>query len=96
MGNKDVSKGSDEDVFDIIVAMHEYGKGVIAYFEDVNGETETLWLVAAFIESRAPKLPIDNFSSLSGSEFAEVKQLKDAGNSEFQFRTSCGELQVCS
>jgi hypothetical protein len=83
MSNKDVSKGSDDDDYDIIVAMHEYGKGAIAYFGDVNGEAETLWLVAAFIESRAPKLPIDIFSSLSESEFAEVKQLKDAGNSEF-------------
>jgi hypothetical protein len=83
MSNKDVSKGSDDDDYDIIVAMHEYGKGAIAYFGDVNGEAETLWLVAAFIESRAPKLPIDIFSSLSASEFAEVKQLKDAGNSEF-------------
>jgi hypothetical protein len=83
MSNKDVSKGSDDDDYDIIVAMHEYGKGAIAYFGDVNGEAETLWLVAAFIQSRAPKLPIDTFSSLSGSEFAEVKQLKDDGNSEF-------------
>ena len=83
MRNKDVSKGPDDDDYDIIVAMHEYGKGVIAYFGDVNAEVETLWLVEAFIESRAPKLPIDNYSSIDIPEFAEIKRLKEAGNVEF-------------
>ena len=36
--------------YDVIVAMHEYGKGVVAYFGDVNAERETIWLVAAFVE----------------------------------------------
>ena len=41
----DVSKKEDDDV---------YGKGVIAYFGDANEETEMLWLVGAFNESRSP------------------------------------------
>lgn len=80
---RDVSKGSDGEDYDIIVAMHDYGKGAIAYFGDVNGEDATLWLVAAFIKSRSPKLPIDKLSGLSESEYANVTQLKEQGNKEF-------------
>mmetsp|Transcript_5103 Transcript_5103/g.5799 ORF Transcript_5103/g.5799 Transcript_5103/m.5799 type:complete len:397 (+) Transcript_5103:132-1322(+) len=82
MSGRDVSKGSNDD-YDIIVAMHEYGKGIIAYFGDVNAEAETLWLVAAFIESRSPKVPIDVFSALSESDFTEVMQCKENGNIAF-------------
>ena len=84
--NRDVSRsGGDDsdDDYDVIVAMHEYGKGVIAYFGDINDETETLWLVASFIASRAPKLPIDCFSSLSDVEFSQVIQFKESGNIDF-------------
>jgi hypothetical protein len=83
--NRDVSRGSetDEDDYDIIVAMHEYGKGAIAYFGDVNAETETLWLVASFIASRAAKLPVDCFSCLSDVEFVQVIQHKEDGNNDF-------------
>ena len=82
MNGLDKSKVADDD-YDIVVAMHEYGKGTIAYFGDVNAETETPWLVAAFIESRSPKLPINNFSALSASEFSKVIQHKEDGNVAF-------------
>eukprot|EP00537_Pseudo-nitzschia_pungens_P017150 CAMPEP_0172405678 /NCGR_PEP_ID=MMETSP1061-20121228/67790_1 /TAXON_ID=37318 /ORGANISM="Pseudo-nitzschia pungens, Strain cf. pungens" /LENGTH=438 /DNA_ID=CAMNT_0013140965 /DNA_START=195 /DNA_END=1511 /DNA_ORIENTATION=- len=85
MNGRDVSRGSDgnQNDYDIIVAMHDYGKGAIAYFGDVNAEEATIWLVASFVESRSPKHPIDVFSGLSASQFASVKQLKEQGNQEF-------------
>ena len=64
--------------------MHDYGKGAIAYFGDVNGEDETLGLVAAFIESRSPRLPIDCFAGLDETTFSALMQLKGDGNSYFQ------------
>jgi len=77
-----VAKESTEEV---VVAAHNYGKGVIAYFADVNGEPETMWLVAAFVQSRAPRMPID--SSVSGIQeqaFQDAMKLKQQGNDAFQ------------
>jgi hypothetical protein len=45
--------------YESVVAMHEYGKGVIAYFGDVNAEDHTIELVAAFVESRSPSKPVN-------------------------------------
>ena len=84
MRGRDVSRGdSDDDDYDISVAMHEHGKGSIVYFGDVNAEVQTLFLVADFIHSRTPKLPIDILSNLSESEFLQVSKLKEEGNAEF-------------
>lgn len=58
MSGKDVSKESEDDNYDVIIAMHDYGKGVIAYFGDVNAEHQTIHLVDAFVTSRSPTLPI--------------------------------------
>jgi hypothetical protein len=49
----------EDDNYDVIIAMHDYGKGVIANFGDVNAEHQTIHLVDAFITSRSPTLPID-------------------------------------
>jgi len=87
MSGRDVSRNSnddDDDDYDIVVAMHEYGKGVIAYFGDVNGEDQTLWLVASFVESRSPQCPIDCFSALTETEFSEALRLKEKGNDAFK------------
>ena len=65
------------------VAVHEYGEGAIAYFGDVNGEDPTLWLIAAFLESRAPNRPIDNRSELSEADFEAVMLHKKEGNESF-------------
>ena len=59
MGGQDVSAKQDDEDCEAIVAMHEYGKGVIAYFGDVNAEHQTIELVAAFVESRAPRHPVE-------------------------------------
>jgi tetratricopeptide (TPR) repeat protein len=81
---RDVSPKSPDAEYDVNVAMHDYGKGTIAYFGDVNGEDQTLWLVSAFVESRTPRLPIDCFASLDESVFSKVLQLKTEGNDAFQ------------
>lgn len=84
MNDKDLSTESEDGNYDVNVAMHDYGKGSIAYFGDVNAEHETIWLVAAFVESRSPKLPIDCFSSVDASTFADITQLKEEGNKSFK------------
>lgn len=84
MDGRDVSREEGSDDYDVIVAMHEHGKGVIAYFGDVNGEDETIQLVAAFVQSRAPKLPVDCFAGLTEEEFNAIKELKEQGNAAFQ------------
>ena len=88
MNGEDKSKSDDNGDYDVIVAMHDYGKGCVAYFGDVNAEQETIWLVAAFVESRAPKFPIDCFSRIEDGAFQEVIHLKDEGNDLFK----AGEL----
>ena len=42
MSGEDVSKQCENDNYDVIIAMHDYGKGTIAYFGDVNAEHETI------------------------------------------------------
>jgi tetratricopeptide (TPR) repeat protein len=64
--------------------MHDYGEGVIAYFGDVNAEDHTIELVAAFVESRSPRLPIDCFSELDQSVFTAISRLKEEGNAFFK------------
>ncbi len=64
MSGKDVSKESEDDNYDVIIAMHDYGKGVIAYFGDVNAEHQTIHLVDAFVTSCSPTLPVDWFSRI--------------------------------
>lgn len=83
MTGRDVSKYDNDEDYDIIVAMHNFGKGAIAYFGDVNAEDATIRLVYAFIESRAPKLPIDCFSHLEEAAFAQVMELKQQGTIAF-------------
>jgi len=82
MTAQDVGKKTNED-YDVIVAMHEFGKGVIAYFGDVNAEDATLHLVSAFIESRAPKLPVDCFAHLEEDVFEQILELKTKGTAAF-------------
>jgi hypothetical protein len=84
MSGENVSEKSEDGDYDIVVAMHEYGKGVIAYFGDVNAENETLWLVSAFVESRAPRLPIDNLSGIDENMFSGAMKLKEEGNGFFK------------
>lgn len=84
MSGKDVSVESKDGNYDVVVAIHDHGKGSIAYFGDVNAEPETIWLVAAFVESRAPKLPIDCFSSIDELAFSEITELKEEGNGSFK------------
>ena len=81
---KGVSGKSDDGEYDIIFAMNNYGKGTIAYFGDVHGENETLWLVSSFVESRAPRLPIDNLASIEETAFDAGRKLKEEGNEAFQ------------
>eukprot|EP00978_Attheya_sp_CCMP212_P033038 scaffold131592_cov60-Attheya_sp.AAC.3 len=64
VAGRDVSPKSPDAEHDVNVAMHDYGKGTIAYFGDVHGEDQTLWLVSALVESRSPRSPIDCFTSL--------------------------------
>jgi hypothetical protein len=84
MSGKDVSQKSQDGNYDVIIAMHNHGKGALAYFGDVNAEEQTIWLVAAFVESRAPKLPIDCFSHIEDEVFAEITRLKDKGGGLFK------------
>ena len=79
-----MSEQSEDGNYDVNIAMHEYGKGSIAYFGDVNAEKETIWLVSAFIESRSPALPIDCFSSIDESTFGEINRLKEEGSESFK------------
>jgi hypothetical protein len=80
---EDISVEADDPNYEAVVAMHEHGKGVIAYFGDVNAEDQTIELVAAFIESRAPRQPIDCFSGLEQITFVAILQLKEEGNEHF-------------
>jgi len=84
MSGRDVSEQSEDGNYDVNIAMHDYGKGSIAYFGDVNAEKETIWLVSAFIESRSPALPIDCFSSIDESTFGEINRLKEEGSESFK------------
>lgn len=81
---QDVSAKPEDPNYETVVAMHEYGKGVIAYFGDVNAEDQTIELVAAFVESRSPRLPIDCFSRLDQSAFTAILALKEEGNTYFK------------
>ncbi len=64
------SKQPGEENYDVVIAVHDYGKGAIAYFGDVNVEFQTIALVAAFVESRAPNIPIESTidSALPGNK----------------------------
>lgn len=93
MNGQDVSKPDDptsaaveelDPDYDIVVAMHDYGKGCVAYFGDVNCETTTVQLVEAFLMSRCPQQSIDCFAGLDPDTFAEVIKLKGKGNDAFK------------
>mmetsp|Transcript_6053 Transcript_6053/g.9598 ORF Transcript_6053/g.9598 Transcript_6053/m.9598 type:complete len:253 (+) Transcript_6053:542-1300(+) len=84
MTGKGVSSKSDDDDYDVVIAMHTCGKGCIAYFGDVNAEDQMLWLVSSFVESRYPKLPVDCFSSNDDKTFSEIIQLKRDDNTLFK------------
>jgi len=84
MTGQTVARKPGDDNYDVVVAMHQYGKGVIAYFGDVNAEDHTMWLVSAFVESRSPKLPVDCFSSLDEVIFSEAMLFKEQGNTFFK------------
>jgi hypothetical protein len=83
MSGRDVSEKDEDGNYDVVVAMHEHGKGAIVYLGDVNAEEQTIWLTAAFIESRAPKLPIDCFSRIEDDTFTEITRLKKEGGELF-------------
>lgn len=84
-----------EQDYDIIVAMHKYGQGCLAYFGDVNCEIKTCQLVAAFLLSRCPPHPIEctTRSRLDEQSFDRVQQLKALGNECFQNENINGALQ---
>jgi hypothetical protein len=84
MSGLDRAKKPHDENYDVSVAVHDYGKGSIAYFGDVNAEHQTIWLVAAFLECRSPKFPIDFFSSIEENTFVEITQLKDIANESFK------------
>ncbi len=84
MSGRDVSEKSEDGNYDVVVAVHDFGKGAIAYLGDVNAEHQTIWLVAAFVESRSPKLPIDCFSNIGEIIFTEVIQLKGTACESFK------------
>jgi hypothetical protein len=92
MAGLDKAKTSSDENYDVIVAVHEYGKGSVAYFGDCNAEDQTIWLVAAFLESRSPKLPIDCFSHIDEDIFVEISRLKDIANESFKERDLDGAL----
>lgn len=98
MAGRDVSRPDDPDSvaaselepdYDVLVAMHDYGKGCIAYFGDVNCEERTTLLVEAFITSRCPQKSIDCFAALDCEAFAKVQEYKEQGNACF----NNGQLQ---
>ena len=72
--------------YDIVVAVHQYHSGEIAWFGDVNCEIETVHQVVRFCERCGPAKPVDmsSFSSLSASEFDSVVALKATGNDAFK------------
>ena len=93
MNGRDVSKPQDptsatatdlDAEYDIIVAMHNYGKGCVAYFGDVNCEDETIALVEVFCLSRCPQYPIDCFAALDETTFAAILEYKEKGNASFK------------
>jgi tetratricopeptide (TPR) repeat protein len=94
MSGLDKAKKSDDENYDVIVAVHDYGKGSIAYFGDCNAEHQTIWLVAAFLESRSPKFPIDCFASIDENIFVEITQLKDIANEYFKVGDFDDELEA--
>lgn len=73
----------DED-YDIIVALHDYGIGCLAYFGDVNCEEMTAKLIEAFVCSRCPNDPIDYFTWLDESKFSKALEYKQLGNENYQ------------
>lgn len=66
-------RGKSED-YDAVVAVHDFGKGAIAYFGDMNLEEQTIALVAAFLESRSPESPIGNLPPPK-DDFSELEKL---------------------
>ena len=79
-----LKKAGEED-YDVVVAVHDFGEGAIAYFGDVNAEDQTIALVAAFVESRSPKQPVDNLPKIKDS-FSDMDRLWDneiMGNMEW-------------
>lgn len=86
MSGKDKSKQPGDENYDVVVAVHDFGKGVVAYFGDVNAEEQTIDLVAAFVQSRSPKLPIQSTidSALPGDKvlFQGLKSAADLNGTE--------------
>jgi hypothetical protein len=70
--------------YDVVVAMHNYGKGCVAYLGDVNCETETVELLLAFCHSRCPPKAIDCFAGIDPDGFAAILDQKDKGNAAFK------------
>ena len=70
-----------EPDYDVVVAMHDYGEGCIAYLGHFNTEEMTRELVAAFIGSRCPQDSFDCWAAaLEDETFICVEELKDRGN----------------
>lgn len=68
-----LKKAGEED-YDVVVAVHDFWEGAIAYFGDVNAEDQTIALVAAFYCS--PKQPVDKMQKNKDS-FSDMDRLWD-------------------
>ena len=80
----EVDEGASDD-YDISVATRKFGLGRICYIGDVNCESETAELTAAFCS--APSGFSSNalmaLAALTPAEFSEVQRLKAEGNARF-------------
>ncbi len=70
--------------FDVCIAIHEHGKGCIAFFGEVDCQAETIKLMTAFLSNRSRASPVDALARLSKSNFEKVRLHKEAGNEKFR------------
>ena len=80
----EVDEGATDD-YDVAVATRAVGKGRIAYIGDVNCESATAELTAAFCSgpSGFSAGTLGELSALTPAEYSEVQRLKAEGNARF-------------
>lgn len=84
IGGPAQTKGSEAEDFDVCVAIHEYGKGCIAYFGEVDCQAETIKLLTGFVTNRSQANPVDAFARLGTGCLELIRLHKEKGNDNFR------------
>ena len=81
----DAVVGAPED-YDVVVARHACGAGMLVLFCDVSMEPATVQLCLGFCRLASPALPTDGAARLDDDEYARAAERKAGGNAAFGAR----------